>query len=123
VAGGTWRLRVTGLHLIVGAEATRYLHDRRGVEDWVRGAADMTGMTIIGMMSHLLPSPLDSGPGVSVNATIAESHIAVHSWPEEGTIRMDFYSCRTFDAERVFQYFCEHFGVTKVLQYRVLERA
>lgn len=40
--------------------------------------------------------------GVSVVILVAESHIAVHTWPEYGYAAVDFFSCRTdIDPERV----------------------
>jgi len=40
--------------------------------------------------------------GVSVVILVAESHIAIHTWPEYGYAAVDFFSCRTdIDPERV----------------------
>ena len=40
--------------------------------------------------------------GVSVVILVAESHIAVHTWPEYGYAAVDFFSCRTdINPERV----------------------
>ena len=113
---------MTGLHLILDCRASRFLSNRQAVEDWLRHTASQTGMTIIGMQSHLLSSGLDSGPGVTAIAVIAESHMAVHTWPELGAITADFYSCRSYDAEQVFHSFCRYFGVTEVLTHQVFKR-
>ena len=40
--------------------------------------------------------------GVSVVILVAESHIAIHTWPEYGYAAVDFFSCRTdIDPQRV----------------------
>jgi len=33
--------------------------------------------------------------GVSIVILVAESHIAIHTWPEHGYVAVDFFSCRT----------------------------
>ena len=111
-----------GLHLIVDAKATKGLHDRECVEDWIRQVVRLSGMTLLGMQSHLLPTSLDSGPGVSVVAVIAESHISVHTWPEHKMITMDFYSCKPYDARTVLDSFSNTFGVVGHIKYRVISR-
>ena len=111
-----------GLHLIVDAHATKGLCDRQYVEDWIRLAVRSSGMTLLGMQSHLLPTSLDSGPGVSVVAVIAESHVSVHTWPEYGVVTMDFYSCKPYDPSKLLEQFNQAFGVTEHIRYRVLSR-
>ena len=41
--------------------------------------------------------------GVSGFVFIAESHIAVHTFPERGYINMDIFSCKDFDATRAVE--------------------
>tara|TARA_R100001530_G_scaffold112065_3_gene79119 strand:+ start:897 stop:1301 length:405 start_codon:yes stop_codon:yes gene_type:complete len=113
---------LNGLHLIVDAKATKGLHDRECVEDWIRQVVRLSGMTLLGMQSHLLPTSLDSGPGVSVVAVIAESHVSVHTWPEHNMITMDFYSCKSYYARTVLESFNNTFGVTEHIKYRAISR-
>ena len=112
-----------GMELILDAEATLALSDRQAVENWVRAAADLAGMRIIGAQSHVLPNGHDNGPGVTAVAVIAESHVAVHTFPELGVISMSFYSCRPFDHTAIQESFRLQFGVTRVLLCTVIERA
>ncbi len=43
----------------------------------------------------------DEQCGVSGFVIIAESHLAVHTWPERGMLWVDVFSCRDFDADKV----------------------
>ena len=113
---------MAGLHILLDARASLGLSDRQAVEDWLRYAASLAGMTIIGMQSHLLLSGLDNGPGVTAIAVIAESHMAVHTWPLEGIITMDMFSCRRFDALAIVESFTRTFGVTLILRYNEIPR-
>lgn len=111
-----------GLHLLLDARATWYLADRHAVVAWLEKAAALTGMTVLGIQSHLLPTPLDSGPGVTAVAVIAESHLACHTWPEHGIITFDMYSCRAFDPEIIIGAFKANFRVTEFLTRQVIPR-
>lgn len=39
------------------------------------------------------------GQGISGFILIAESHIAIHTWPEWGTLHLDIFSCKDFDMD------------------------
>ncbi len=52
---------------------------------------------------------------------IAESHIAVHTFPEHGMVNIDVFSCKGFDAEGTRKYIVEAFGLRDV-KVTVLER-
>ena len=45
--------------------------------------------------------PVAEDWGVSGFVMIAESHIAVHTYPERGAVFIDVFSCRDFDADDV----------------------
>lgn len=111
-----------GLELMLDADATCSLNDRQAVEEWVRKAAHLAGMHIIGFQSHVLPNGYDSGPGVTVVAVIAESHIAVHTWPEEGIVRASLFSCQPFDVDAQTALFAAAFGVTRFRTAQTSER-
>ena len=38
---------------------------------------------------------------VTLVLILAESHLAIHTWPEENLIAIDLFSCGSIDAERV----------------------
>lgn len=115
---------MAGKHLILDVEATQHLDDRESVSSWVQGAIAAAGQQQLGELSIRLPhAGIDSGPGVSLVAIIAESHVSVHTWPETGRISMDFYSCKPYDHIATEQSFMLHFGVTRQLRRHVVGRA
>mgnify|MGYP001582782017 CR=1 FL=1 len=112
-----------GMELILDAQAVLGLNDRQRVEDWIREACRLADMHIIGMQSHVLPNGHDNGPGITAVAVIAESHVAVHTFPEKGAVSMNLYSCRPFDSHLVLESFERWFGVSRVLYCTTLTRS
>jgi len=67
-----------------------------------RQAVDESGLTIVGD-SFFQFEP----QGVTGTVLLAESHLAIHTWPESGFVTVDVYVCNyttdnTAKAERVF---------------------
>ena len=44
---------------------------------------------------------------------IAESHISIHTFPDQDYVFMDIFSCKQFDAERAINYLVDAFEATK----------
>lgn len=66
------------------------------------GAALAAGLTVVGERFHQFEPQ-----GVTGTVLLAESHIAIHTWPEEGFVTVDVYVCNlladnTAKAEHVF---------------------
>jgi S-adenosylmethionine decarboxylase len=59
--------------------------------------------------------------GVSGFVLIAESHIALHTFPERGYIWADIFSCKGFDTEQAQRIVTDAFSLNEVHR-RVLER-
>ncbi len=53
-------------------------------------------------------------PGYSGFVMIAESHISIHTFPQERYVFIDLFSCREFDIETAKAYLIEAFGAKKV---------
>ncbi len=47
------------------------------------------GLTPVGALFHPFPLP----GGVTGMVLLAESHLAVHTWPERGAVTLDVYVC------------------------------
>lgn len=59
--------------------------------------------------------------GVTGFVIIAESHIAVHTFPEHGYVWVDVFSCKEFEAPEALDIVVNAFGLTSVSE-RMLER-
>ena len=48
-------------------------------------------------MWHRFPAPTNGGGGITGLALLAESHLAVHTFPEHGTLCLNVFCCRARD--------------------------
>jgi len=96
-----------GPHLIIDGSKcnTQKLADRILIEQILNDYPRAIGMTKIGgpyMFEYQAPDPEYSG--VSGLVVIAESHIAIHTFPALDYFTMDIFSCRNFDHETAIRY-------------------
>src|SRR6185312_2969293 len=108
---------VFGPHLIIDGSRcnTRKLADRILVEQVLNDYPTAIGMTKIGgpyMFEYQAPDPAYSG--VSGLVVIAESHIAIHTFPELDYFTMDIFSCKNFDHEKAIEYIRTAFDVVEM---------
>ncbi len=106
-----------GPHLIVDGSKcnTQKLGDRILIEQLLNDYPRAIGMTKIGgpyMFEYQAPDPEYSG--VSGLVVIAESHIAIHTFPELDYFTMDIFSCRNFDHEAALTYIKEALEVQEM---------
>jgi S-adenosylmethionine decarboxylase len=95
-------------------------------EELVRGLLDRyperIGMTKIAppfVQRYVGQKPEDWG--VSGFVLIAESHIAVHTFPDRGYVWADVFSCKGFDVETAIAGVTEAFALSEA-RTRILER-
>jgi S-adenosylmethionine decarboxylase proenzyme len=53
-------------------------------------ALTRAGATILQALTHVFP-----GAGLTSVLILSESHAALHTWPETGTVHIDIFSCST----------------------------
>jgi S-adenosylmethionine decarboxylase len=88
-----------GLHLtadLCGCPATLPLMtDSASLRHACSNAVQSAGLTVVAELFHAFaPHPQIAGPaGVTGVLLLAESHLAVHTWPESGTVTLDVYVC------------------------------
>ena len=114
----------THLHLVIdGYGGDRdTLQNAEIVRDFLERHPGEIGMTKIAppqVHSYTGQKPEDWG--VSGFVLIAESHIAVHTFPERGYINVDLFSCKLFDSTRSADVVRRTFGLNEV-ETCVLER-
>lgn len=59
--------------------------------------------------------------GISGFVMIAESHISIHTFPDQDYVFMDIFSCKEFDAELVVDYLTQAFEAAKY-EKKILKR-
>ena len=96
-----------GIHLLgewYGCPADEpLLTQADALRDLCRRAVDDAGLTIVGDRFFQFEPQ-----GVTGTVLLAESHLAIHTWPESGFVTLDVYVCNyttdnTGKAERVFK--------------------
>jgi S-adenosylmethionine decarboxylase len=75
-------------------------------ESPVTDATELTGLAIAAVQSgggHVLETSHVVFPNgaLTVVLILAESHLSVHTWPEESLIAIDLFSCGSIDGQRV----------------------
>ncbi len=83
-------MEVLGRHLLVElfSCAEEVLDDLEQIEAFMKEAARVSGATIVESVFHRFQPH-----GISGVVVIAESHLAIHTWPEHGYAAVDFFTC------------------------------
>lgn len=82
------------------------LLDAEEIRKGMLNAAKMMGAEIVAHSFHTFKQW-----GVSGTVTIAESHLAVHTWPEYNFAAITFETCgQRMDHRKAYQYLIEFFG-------------
>lgn len=88
---------MNGLHLIADLHDCRcapgVLLDVARLEAFCVGACTRHGLTVIGRLFHAFRDAAGNPAGVTGTVVLAESHLAVHTWPEVGGVTLDVYVC------------------------------
>lgn len=91
----------------------------RVILDRYPGEMGMTKITQPSVVRYKGTKPEDWG--VSGYVMIAESHIALHTFPERRLIWIDIFSCKDFDAAPIFEDLKERFSLSE-MDVNTLER-
>ncbi|NJK37947.1 MAG: adenosylmethionine decarboxylase [Oscillatoriales cyanobacterium RM2_1_1] len=83
-------MKQLGQHLILDAWQcpSDILNDSERIRQAILEAITAGQATLIDLCVHQF-----SPHGVTATATLAESHIAIHTWPEHGYFAADFFFC------------------------------
>ncbi len=82
-------VRYAGTHLIVDLWGAERLDDLAHIEAALRDAVTAAKATLLHIhLHHFTPNR-----GVSWVAVLAESHISIHTWPENGYAALDIFMC------------------------------
>ena len=88
---------MNGLHLIADLHDCRcapgLLLDAPGLETFCVAACTRHGLTVVGRLFHPFRDTAGNPAGVTGTVVLAESHLAVHTWPEVAGVTLDVYVC------------------------------
>ena len=63
----------------------------------------------------------DISGGLTAFCIIAESHLAIHTWPESNYFAFDLFSCKNFEEKIVIQVLKKNFIIQKLVS-QIIER-
>ncbi len=87
-------VRYAGTHLLIDLWGAEGLDDIELAEATLREAVEAVGATLLHVsLHHFTPNA-----GISGVALLAESHISIHTWPENGYAALDIFVCGECDA-------------------------
>ena len=88
---------MNGLHLIADLHDCRctpgFLLDAPGLEAFCVAACTRHGLTVVGRLFHPFRDAAGDPAGVTGAVVLAESHLAIHTWPEVAGVTLDVYVC------------------------------
>lgn len=88
---------MNGLHLIADLHDCRcapgLLLDAPGLQAYCAELCRRHGLTVVGQLFHAFHDATGLPAGVTGTVVLAESHLAVHTWPELGAVTLDVYVC------------------------------
>jgi S-adenosylmethionine decarboxylase proenzyme len=86
-----------GLHLFADLHDCRcapgFLLDAPRLETFCVAACEHHGLTVVGRLFRAFQDAAGRQAGVTGAVVLAESHLAVHTWPEVGGVTLDIYVC------------------------------
>jgi len=100
-------------HILFTLKSCPYglLDDEAHTRNVLVHAAHLCKSTLLGLSSHKFDPQ-----GVTAVALLAESHISIHTWPEEGMAVCDVFTCGDHTVpEAGVQYMYEMFGATDMV--------
>lgn len=97
-------MKTIGRHLIAEYYEcdAQVLNDTELVRRAMLDAAHAVGATVLGDVFHHFDPQ-----GVSGTVVIAESHLSIHTWPENGYVAVDIYTCGGLDPRKGFELLAE----------------
>lgn len=79
-----------GNHLLLEVYDVKHhlLNDGNALVEVMKQGVERAQMTILNVFKHEFEPQ-----GVTIVIALSESHVSCHTWPEEGSIAIDVYTC------------------------------
>jgi len=104
-------VRCAGAHLIIDLYDAERLDDIDHIEATLRRAVDAAEATLL----HIHLHHFEPNGGVSGVAVLAESHISIHTWPENGYAALDVFMCGNANPEACIPVLREAFKPKRIV--------
>ena len=78
------------------------LNDEKFLLSKIMEAINKTKLTLLDISAHKFQPQ-----GVTIVALLSESHISIHTWPENGSAALDVFTCGDTNPEIAMQYMVE----------------
>lgn len=86
-----------GLHLTADLYQCRcdgaWLTDPQRLGDWCLQVVQACGLQTVDQLFHRFPSTERGPGGITATVLLAESHVCLHTWPEQKAVTVDVYVC------------------------------
>lgn len=90
-----------GTHILIDCYGKQSQMDGEQLDELMSAAASAANATILSRSFHRFGcDQLGNGGGWTGVLVLAESHITVHTWPENNYASFDIYLCGNCDAQR-----------------------
>jgi S-adenosylmethionine decarboxylase len=90
-----------GLHLTADLYGCRceagWLTDADKLGEWCVQAVQAVGLQAVNNVFHTFPGQGGQPGGVTATVLLAESHVCLHTWPEQKAVTCDVYVCNFSD--------------------------
>ncbi len=70
-----------------------WLTDASQLGPWCVQAVRSAGLQPVSQLFHTFPATPRGPGGITATVLLAESHLCVHTWPEERAVTLDVYVC------------------------------
>jgi S-adenosylmethionine decarboxylase len=100
-----------GHHILVSLYGISFtlLDDIEGIRQAFEEAVETCGATVLNRFSHKF-----SPQGVTIVYALAESHLSIHTFPEEGSCAIDVYTCGDMNSKGGMQVLIDYFNPLEV---------
>jgi S-adenosylmethionine decarboxylase len=107
-------ISMTGHHVIADLYGVAPHELTKGAEllELFTSTLRATGFNVIDVVGHQF---IEKGAGFTGIVLLAESHAALHTYPEYQYVAVDIFSCSQIDPEPVIQVFARRLGATRVV--------
>ncbi|MEO6017029.1 MAG: S-adenosylmethionine decarboxylase [Polaromonas sp.] len=86
-----------GLHLTADLHNCRcdpvWMLDAEKLGAWCLKAVSASGLQAVNQLFHTFPATVHGPGGITATVLLAESHLCVHTWPEQKAVTLDVYVC------------------------------